>query len=99
MKNLKDILNMIKVAKECGFKVEIKSAKRFQLPHKDDCGYNFGGQYRTQYLLHIIYPTGRETTTYVSGRTDLFYAMTGKLWKEGTSHSRKLKKEAAKRNV
>ena len=91
-----DILSIAKIIKESGIRLQIAGARRFQLEHKPVSGWNFGGQRRTSYGVQLTYPTGRTETLFCEGRTTLFWALTGTFWKGGKTHSRKLKKVAAK---
>ena len=91
-----DILSIAKILKKSGVRLQIAGARRFQLDHQPESGWNFGGQHRTSYRVQLTYPTGRTEMLFCDGRTTLFWALTGELWKGGTTHSRKLKKEAAK---
>ena len=93
---LMDILSIAKIVKESGVRLQIAGARRFQLEHETETGWSFGGQRRTGYWVQITYPTGRTEKLSCEGRTTLFWALTGELWKGGKTHSRKLKKVAAK---
>ena len=94
--SLKDILSIAKIVKGSGVRLQIAGGRQFQLEHKTETGWNFGGQRRTSYGVQLTYPTGRIETLFCEGRTTLFWALTGERWKGGTTHSRKLKKRAAK---